>query len=71
MKQNWKKCYKIPEANRKHLQYGEELLRADSIIKKLEQDVIGTEIFENVKNSKKDYTYQGKGYTICLKGKNV
>lgn len=63
--------YKIPEANRKHLQYGEELLRADSIIKKLEQDVIGTEIFENVKNSKKDYTYQGKGYTICLKGKNV
>lgn len=63
--------YKIPEANRKHLQYGEELLRADSIIKKLEQEVIGAEIFENVKNSKKDYTYQGKGYTICLKGKNV
>lgn len=63
--------YKIPEANRKHLQYGEELLRADSIIKKLEQEVIGAEIFENVKNSKKDYTYQGNGYTICLKGKNV
>ncbi|MBS5092803.1 MAG: cell surface protein [Lachnospiraceae bacterium] len=63
--------YKIPEANRKHLQYEEELLRADSIIKKLEQEVIGAEIFENVKNSKKDYTYQGNGYTICLKGKNV
>lgn len=63
--------HKIPEANRKHLQYGEELLRADNIIKKLEKEVIGIEIFENVKNSKKDYTYQGKGYTICLKGKNV
>lgn len=63
--------YKIPEVNRKHLQYGEELLRADSIIKKLEQEVIGAEVFENVKNSKKDYTYQGNGYTICLKGKNV
>lgn len=63
--------YKIPEANRKHLQYGEELLRTGSIIKKLEQEVIGAEIFENVKNSKKDYTYQGKGYTICLKGKNI
>lgn len=63
--------YKIPEANRKHLQYGEELLKADSIIKKLEQEVIGAEIFENVKNSKKDYTYQGRGYTICLKGKYV
>lgn len=24
-----------------------------------------------MKNSKKDYTYQGNGYTICLKGKNV
>lgn len=63
--------YKIPEVNRSYLQYGEELLRADSIIKKLNQEIIGAEIFENVKNSKKDYTYQGKGYTICLKGKNV
>ncbi len=48
------KFYEISEINRKHLQYGEDLLRADRIIKKLEQKIIGTEIFENVKNSKKD-----------------
>lgn len=65
------KFYEIPETNRKHVQYGEELLKADCIIKKLEQEIIGSEIFENVKNSKKDYIYEGEGYTIRLKGKNV
>lgn len=63
--------YEIPGTNRKYLQYGEDLLRADRVIKKLEQKIIGTELFENVKNSKKDYTYQGENYTISLKGKNV
>lgn len=63
--------YEIPEINRKYLQYGEDLLRADRVIKKLEQKIIGTEIFENVKNSKQDYTYEGENYAICLKGKSV
>lgn len=47
-----------------------DLLNAVKIIEKLEKGILAQEIFENVKTSQKNYLYEGKDYTIRLKGKN-
>lgn len=63
---------KLPEANKKqkYIDNLNDLLNADIIIRKLEQGVLGKEIFEYVKSSSTNYTYKGDGYTITLVGKN-
>lgn len=60
----------IPDENKEYLKNREDLLRAEAIIEKLAQGILAKEIFENVKNSSKDYRYLGEGYTILLSGKN-
>lgn len=61
----------LPEANRQYLKNGADLLRANSIIKKLEKKILGAEIFESVNDSKKDYIFEGGGYTVKVKGVRV
>lgn len=59
----------IPEENKAYLKNQKDLLRGETIIEKLEQGILGKEVFENVKTSSKDYIYPGEGYTILLSGK--
>ena len=61
----------LEKANQKHVAHAEDLLKADVIIKKLEKEMIPKEVFENVKNSGIDYTYEGKGYRIVLDGEKA
>lgn len=58
----------LDKANQKHVAHIDDLLRANTIITKLEKGIIPKEVFENVKNSSVDYTYEGKGYSIVLGG---
>ncbi len=60
----------IPEANRNYLDNQKDLLKAQTIVEKLEQGILAKEIFENVNISSKDYEYQGDGYSVTLYGKN-
>ena len=60
----------IPEANRDYLENKEDLLKAETILTKLEQGILAKEIFQNVQTSSMDYEYQGEGYSILLSGKN-
>lgn len=58
----------IHKSNQKYVENIEDLFRAEKIIQKLEQKILSKELFENVKNSSRDYVYKGKGYSITLKG---
>lgn len=61
----------LPKENQEFVERGEELKTAEIIIQKLEKGIIGKEIFEKAKVSRQDYVYEGKGYVLRVKGKEV
>ena len=61
----------LPEQNKSFVTRSKDLEMAKQIVTKLEKMILGKEIFENAKNSRKDYVYEGDGYTIRIKGKKV
>lgn len=60
----------IPEENLAYVEHREDLLQADTIVKKLQQGILAKEIFTNVKDSSVDYVYEGWNYTLTLSGEN-
>lgn len=61
----------IPEENLIYVKHAEDLLQADAIVRKLQKEILGAEIFTNVKNSSVDYVYETWNYTWTLKGENA
>lgn len=61
----------LPKENQKFVERREELQTAEVIIQKLEKGIIGKEIFEKAKVSRQDYVYEGNGYVLRVKGKEV
>ena len=60
----------IPKENLEYVEHREDLLQADTIVKKLQNGILAKEIFTNVKDSSIDYVYETWNYTLTLRGAN-
>lgn len=61
----------LSDDNKKFVTESQALLYADSVIKDLENGKINSDVFENLYGTNKDYTYNGKGFTIKFNGNNI
>lgn len=62
---------RLPEENKSFVTGREELQSAKRIVKKLEEGILSEELLKKVKEARKEYCYQGAGYTIRIKGEHI